>query len=143
MPDRWPTKLPVYRCPPNCGLCCTNLLIEATADDVLREPRINEVYPLNLSAKRRELPVLGFTWVLSPFTGEKVTGCRFMDADKRCGIYATRPSTCLGFPAGGERCQRLRADAGFEPLEPQQADGSISDRIAAEIAAMSEEDFDG
>src|ERR1700733_13064776 len=85
-PRSWPTILPVFRCNPNCGLCCRELLVECDAVDVLREPRIDQVAPIRMS--NRSLPVLDKYWIL---TGSG--SCPFLDSEKRCGIYATRPST--------------------------------------------------
>ena len=122
----WPTPLPVFRCPPDCGLCCKELLIECDAIDVLREPRIQDAAPLKKSD--RSLPVIDNTWML---TGGK--GCAFLNREKRCGIYSTRPSTCVGFPAGGKKCNELRTRAGLPPLQGMTADGSMIDRLTAEL----------
>jgi Fe-S-cluster containining protein len=122
----WPTTLPVFRCPPDCGLCCKELLIGCDAIDVLREPRIQNV--ASLETTDRSLPVVDSYWELS---GAK--GCPFLDHEKRCGIYSTRPSTCVGFPAGGSKCTELRTRAGLQPLQGVMADGSMIDRLIAEL----------
>jgi Fe-S-cluster containining protein len=130
--ERWPTPLPVFRCPPDCGLCCQQLIIECDALDVLREPRIDDAAPLKKSD--RSLPVIDNTWILY---GEK--GCPFLDETKRCGIYPTRPSICIGFPAGGSKCSQLRKQAGLPVLQPSKADGSMIDRLVAELKTNGDE----
>jgi Fe-S-cluster containining protein len=130
--EQWPTQLPVFRCPPDCGLCCQQLIIECDALDVLREPRIHDAAPLKKSD--RSLPVIDNTWILCG-----THGCPFLDETKRCGIYSTRPSICIGFPAGGSKCSQLRKQAGLPPLEPTKADGSMIDRITAELKTNGDE----
>jgi Fe-S-cluster containining protein len=76
----------------------------------------------------RSEPVIDNCWILS---GDK--GCPFLDANKRCGIYSTRPATCIAFPAGGTKCNQLRQRAGLAPLQPTKADGSMIDRLIAEL----------
>jgi Fe-S-cluster containining protein len=131
-PRSWPTNLPVFRCPPDCGLCCQKLLVECDTVDVLREPRIDQVAPLRMS--NRSLPVLDKYWIL---TGDG--SCPFLDREKRCGIYATRPSTCVGFAAGGKKCAELRARAGLPLLQGMPANGSMIDRLTAELVSDEEE----
>jgi Fe-S-cluster containining protein len=130
--DRWPTALPVFRCPPNCGLCCRQLLVECDALDVLREPRIQDVAPLK--KPDHSLPVLDNCWLLAG-----VKACPFLDPDQRCGIYSTRPSICVGFPAGGAKCTELRQRAGLPALQPVAADGSMTDRLTAELSQYQED----
>jgi Fe-S-cluster containining protein len=124
--EHWPTDLPVFRCPPDCGLCCQQLIIECDAIDVLREPRIYDAVPFKKAD--HSLPVIDNTWILYGNNG-----CPFLDESKRCGIYSTRPSICIGFPAGGSKCSQLRKQAGLPPLEPTKADGSMIDRLTAEL----------
>jgi Fe-S-cluster containining protein len=130
---RWPTELPVFRCPPDCGLCCQELIVECHVLDVLREPRIQEAVPLKKSD--HSLPVIDDCWIL-----HSDKGCPFLDAQKRCGIYSTRPGICVAFPAGGKKCTQLRQRAGLPPLEPLKADGSMIDRLTAELRINEEED---
>jgi Fe-S-cluster containining protein len=108
-------------------------LVECTVSDVLREPRINDVAPLG---KNLALPILDACWILS---GEK--GCPFLDSQKRCSVYATRPWTCIAFAAGGKQCTELRQRAGLPPLQSIPADGSISDRLTAEMTNSANEEF--
>ena len=122
----WPTSLPVFRCPPDCGLYCEELLVECTAIDILREPRIETVAPLEKTD--HSLPVIDNYWILADDKG-----CPFLDHKKRCGIYTTRPSTCVGFPAGGKKCSELRTRAGLPRLQGMMADGAMIDRLTVEL----------
>lgn len=127
MAVKWRTSLPVFRCPPDCGLCCSQLLVETDATDVLREPRIQERAPLKMPD--RSQPVVDKCWVVA---GAKP--CVFLE-DNRCSIYATRPQTCVIFPCGGKKCCELREQAGMPALVPMAADGSMDDRLRAEFTA--------
>ena len=95
----------------DCGLCCEHLLVEADAVDVLREPRIESARPLGKHAA--SLSVLDACWVLA-YPGKP---CAFLTPKKRCGIYPTRPNTCVSFTAGGPQCQELREQHGLEPVK--------------------------
>lgn len=125
----------VYRCPPDCGLCCSHLLVEADVIDVLREPRIQQAVPLEPG--KHSLPVLECTWLMHDVARHC---CPFLDAQKRCGIYPTRPHVCVGFSAGGTKCRELRTEAGLPLLEPSVADGSMEDTILAELVQYDEEE---
>ena len=118
MSTMWPTILPVFRCPPDCGLCCEELQNAAP-----------------LKKTDRSLPVIDNCWVLAG-----VKGCPFLDHEKRCGIYTTRPSTCVGFPAGGKKCTQLRTRAGLPQLEGMKADGTMIDRLTAELKDYDDDD---
>jgi Fe-S-cluster containining protein len=109
-------------CPPNCGLCCTNLLVEASAFDVLREPRIEAERPLG--KRSASLPVLEASWIVSA-PGRP---CAFLGPRCRCAIYPTRPAACVCFVAGSPRCEELRRGAGLPPLT-----GSIDNGVVWEI----------
>jgi Fe-S-cluster containining protein len=124
--SHWHTPLPVFRCPPDCGLCCRQLLVECDVLDVLREPRIDDVAPLKKTD--HSLQVIDDCWLLA---GAKA--CPFLDAHQRCAIYSTRPATCVGFPAGGTKCTELRQRAGLPALRAVTADGSMTDRLTAEL----------
>lgn len=103
-------SLPVYECD-HCGACC-GLLVEADAYDVVREPRINEVYPI----RGRSMPLSQATWILG--TGGKNKACKFLGERNRCDIYATRPACCVAFQAGQKQCQEVREANGLPPLMP-------------------------
>jgi Fe-S-cluster containining protein len=99
-----------FRCD-SCGLCCRRLLVEADWSDVLREPRIAQECP-NHGAKLP--PVLEQCWLL--YSDAKAGACPFLGDDQKCGIYPTRPNTCVTFAAGSPKCQELRTEAGLPPL---------------------------
>jgi Fe-S-cluster containining protein len=108
--------------------------VEAGPIDLLREPRINDVAPLKLMD--RSQPVLDKCWILA---GSKP--CVFLE-NGRCAIYPTRPTACVQFPAGGAKCNKLREQAGLPPLRPTKADGSMHDRLVAELTAYEDDDDD-
>ena len=80
------------------------------AQDAAREPRI--------VAETRELA----GWLETPKWAYRLhplpfhEACCFLDADKRCTIYETRPDVCREFAAGDEPCQTARAARGLPPL---------------------------
>ena len=110
----------IYECD-NCGLCCHRLIVQATVDDVLREPRIEEASPL-AKEFRRELTQA--SWYIA-WPGRP---CGFLTDGKKCDIYATRPMCCVAFPAGPGKCHDLRDSAGLPMLVPREA--TASERIA-------------
>jgi Fe-S-cluster containining protein len=114
-----------------CGLCCRHLLVEASAVDVLREPRIDRERPLGKRAK--SLSLLNACWILA---GPGMP-CPFLTPENRCGIYATRPNTCVAFIAGSPSCQKLRRERGVLPLVPHPVAHGIIAEIQA--AALSDE----
>jgi Fe-S-cluster containining protein len=120
----------IYVCD-HCGLCCRHLLVEASAVDVLREPRIEIERPLGKRAA--SLSVLDACWVLA---GPSMP-CPFLTTDNKCRIYPTRPGTCVSFMAGSAKCQELRAEHGVPPLVPLPAAADIVTEIQA--AALDEE----
>ena len=106
-----------------CGLCCQHLIVEADAVDILREPRIDEKRPIGRRAPG--LSILDACWILA---GPGMP-CPFLTPDSRCGIYTTRPHTCVAFVAGSAKCQGLRREFGVPPLVPQP----VANPIVAEI----------
>ena len=116
----------------NCGLCCEHLLVEADAVDVLREPRIEEKYPLG--KRHVNLPILEACWVLSA-PGKP---CAFLTKKKRCSIYPTRPQVCVAFLPGSPKCQELRGDHEMTPLVMQPSVHRVlTEIIKAAIGAES------
>lgn len=111
--------MPAYHCD-QCGLCCCSMIIQADVVDVMREPRIQEKAPISVNVG---LPILGYTWVLNK-KGRKE--CVFLEDGNFCEIYETRPSTCVQFQAGSERCQEIRVKNGLEPLEPVEDDSLLA-----------------
>lgn len=90
-----------------CGVCCRTKLVEVYEVDLLREPKLQDaLVPV------READEIGYINCL------KHGGCPFLDASNRCGIYPTRPCSCVLFEPGGEDCQEVRLMAGLPPLVP-------------------------
>lgn len=102
-----------------CGACCQgSLIVEADELDVLREPRIIEADP-HYKGKTAEQVLVE----LQTDFGRAVIlacsrPCPFLNADKQCAIYPTRPNACVGMQAGDEQCQDARAAQGLAPLLP-------------------------
>ncbi len=100
-----------YECD-GCGACCGAYLIFASMDDAAREPRIpSETRKL---AGWLETPQWAYQLYPLPF----LEACCFLDADRRCTIYETRPVVCREFAAGSEPCQQARAMKCLPPLSP-------------------------
>ena len=111
--------------PCRCGLCCEVFLIEATAEDARREPRIALVgalvYPQPLGhgghLQERE-EVIGYVLNRGGAAGG---ACLFLgrDAEGRgvCTIHATRPKVCPAFDCHGAGRLQLVA-LGHRPGEP-------------------------
>jgi Fe-S-cluster containining protein len=114
-----------------CGLCCQHLLVEAGAIDVLREPRIDVERPSGKLAP--SLSILDACWILA---GPDMP-CPFLSADSKCGIYLSRPGTCVAFMAGSAKCQKLRAENNVPPLTPHPVDAGMLAEI--QTAALADE----
>ncbi len=97
-----------YECD-GCGVCCRGKLVDVFEVDVLREPRISE--------KMLALKEPGFDGEIAYLNCMGDGSCAFLDGENRCGIYPTRPTVCVLFPAGGKQCQEVRQAAGLPPLE--------------------------
>lgn len=101
-----------YQCD-NCGECCRSMLARATIVDAMREPRIES------ECRRAKVNGVVEDWYV--LNGDPVADalppCRF-HTGTGCGIYNTRPNTCVAFQAGSPDCQALRKDAGLAPLQP-------------------------
>ena len=112
--------MPKYECN-RCGVCCQGrLIVEADALDILREPRLLAADPKWADksvddAVTRFQEDFGLAVVIACGTNHP---CPFLDADKTCGIYPTRPNDCVAMQAGDEQCQSARRAAGLEPLQP-------------------------
>lgn len=85
-----------------CGRCCTETLIEVSALDALREPRIAaEGVPYYGMDPLGEIDRTGepIGYILN--SPNNHYGCAFFEHDPtgggRCGIYATRPTVCRAF----------------------------------------------
>jgi Fe-S-cluster containining protein len=83
------------------------MLIDLYPVDLLREPRLGPA----MKPYREETDdgEVGFLWSAP---------CQFLDGERRCSIYPTRPIVCVVFEAGGEECQRVREEAELPPLQP-------------------------
>jgi hypothetical protein len=117
-------SLPVFECD-QCGACCEHLLVEVDQVDAMREPRIHD--EARLLDGNGELPVEDWQWSLNGLKSPH--RCVFLGEDKRCGIYATRPSVCVAVQAGGEQCQLARGFAGLAPLVATVREASVMDRV--------------
>ncbi len=105
------TSPAVHECD-GCGACCGAHLIFASVHDAAREPRI--------VCETQKLAA----WLVTPRWAYRLhplpfhQACCFLDADRRCSIYETRPEVCREFAAGSEPCQRARAMKDLPPLNP-------------------------
>lgn len=103
-----------YECD-RCGACCSGrLIVEAEWLDAVREPK---VLTADVSGKRFALEVLEEEGKCVVLAASKP--CCFLGPDNRCGIYPTRPNTCVAFQAGDEQCQEARREHGLPALEPK------------------------
>jgi len=106
-----------------CRLCCQQLIVEADAFDVLREPRIEA--ERSLGSHSASLPILDACWILAtpgmPYPFLRPDGC--------CRIYPSRPQLCVAFVAGSAKCQQLRQTHGLAALAPRPAAGEILTEI--------------
>ncbi len=74
-----------------CSHCCRTLILEILELDVVREPRL-----LKYAEPFKGLGDSGYL-LLSP--------CPFLK-DNKCEIYPTRPTMCVAFEPGEERCMQ-------------------------------------
>ncbi|NQY33170.1 MAG: YkgJ family cysteine cluster protein [Coraliomargarita sp.] len=91
----------------NCGACCRCFPIYASNKDAEREPRIHSealTMPKYLQHEDR-----AYQLYPTPFRDR----CAFLKEDKRCEIYATRPSVCRRFEAGSKQCIEARRRLGI------------------------------
>jgi hypothetical protein len=125
-----------------CGACCEHLIIEADQLDAIREPRVAEEGRWLDGGGR--LPVE--EWKININAREPLPhhtaahACVFLAADKRCGIYATRPGVCVAMQAGGEQCQSARRFAGLPPLVAIVREASVMDRVREAWRLIDDED---
>jgi Fe-S-cluster containining protein len=93
-------------------MCCATFPIFASKRDADVEPRI--------AGETRALPLSlvqpGWDYQLFPLPFHQ--SCCFLDENKRCDIYATRPQTCRDFAPGSSQCQEARQRAGLPLLLP-------------------------
>lgn len=77
-----------------CAACCRHLILEASLEDAVREPRVKE----------EGSPIKGFTDELEGYLLNAADGpCVFLDRGTNlCAIYETRPLMCRLFDCNGE-----------------------------------------
>src|SRR5690606_22162062 len=90
--------MPAYACDA-CGACCRTWRVLVAEADAQREPRIRD------EGLRLPLHLATASWSYQLFPLPFHDGCCFLDAQQRCGIYATRPGVCREFEPGGAGCQ--------------------------------------
>jgi len=95
-----------YECD-GCGACCQTFPIFVTEDDARREPRIQTEGCRNTNSNRYPLSLFPL-----PFHD----ACCFLNDDKQCAIYSTRPEICRELQAGSRQCQEARKRRGLEEL---------------------------
>jgi Fe-S-cluster containining protein len=96
-----------------CGACCMTWPVLVSDEDAAREGRIT-VEGKRLS-EHLGTPYWRYQIFPLPFHDER---CCFLNEEKRCEIYATRPRVCRQFLAGSERCQEARQYHDLPPLAP-------------------------
>lgn len=101
LPERLPevTDGPSVVCACRCGICCQNLAVRATPEDVAREPRLALVgNPIAYDAAGN--PVGWLLNVLDPAARDGIGACPFYlphtDGTRGgvCTIHETRPDVC-------------------------------------------------
>ena len=95
--------------PCRCALCCEVLLVQASAADALREPRIAALgAPVHRQRPGDEDELMDageVTGYVLNRGGAAGGACLFLSRDEAgrgvCGIYTTRPDVCRGFDCAG------------------------------------------
>ena len=121
----------------NCGLCCEELLVQADAVDVMREPRIEIERPLG--KRDVHLSIIDACWIIA-YPGRP---CAFLKPDKRCDIYPTRPQGCVALVVGEKQCRDLRREHGLPPPAEYPIVHSILKEIMRAVVAEGMEEPDG
>ncbi len=117
-----------YECD-GCGACCGAYLIFASESDAAREPRIRD------EGRRLADHLVTERWTYQLFPLPFHSSCGFLDADKRCTIYETRPEVCREFAAGADPCQDARRRAGLPPLSVVEVSGQSRNADAGNSAS--------
>jgi len=115
-----------------CGRCCSGeLIVEADALDVIREPKIAYFGILmNKGLKKGEtLPPEEWTWTLACGTPCPLLLPAQSGRPASCAIYETRPAACVVFFPGEPRC----AHPVF--VTDEQASLAVRQRISLIVAA--------
>ena len=95
------------QCECRCGLCCMFAVVEATKDDVKREPSISQ--RAEFLGFRKDV---GPVWSLNSKHQGARGPCVFFDesaTDGRvCSIYETRPDSCRAYDCDTGFAQQLK-----------------------------------
>ncbi|MFQ3592843.1 MAG: YkgJ family cysteine cluster protein [Gemmataceae bacterium] len=108
-----------YECD-ECGMCCKSFPIFASQADAQREPRVAS------EGRRLPMQMVDDRWTYRLYPLPFLDSCPFAGTDRRCTIYATRPTVCREMPAGGLQCQDARRRHGLPPLLPVGSPGTVS-----------------
>jgi Fe-S-cluster containining protein len=121
----------IYECD-RCGACWRRLIIEISALDIVREPRLlAAITPFQVGRgfdpdfdsdeEEEEYERLGPLVPEADGGGSIKMGpdhsCPLLGEDNLCTIYPTRPNVCVAMRAGSDQCQMARERAGLPPLE--------------------------
>lgn len=91
-----------------CGACCQCFPIFASEADSAREPQI-KTQSLGVDENLRD-PEKRYQLFPLPFHRT----CVFLETNKLCRIYETRPTVCRRFEAGSDQCQEARVRIGID-----------------------------
>ncbi len=92
----------------DCGACCRCFPIFASESDAEREPKIKDEGIRIDDYLRKGL--IAFRLYPLPF----LDTCAFLNEDKLCRIYETRPEVCRKFEPGSDQCIEARRRLGIE-----------------------------
>lgn len=90
-----------------CAGCCSQMIVEITHLDIIREPRLEQYAEL--------LDEHGKIVFENDMEKEYLLACgqskpcAFLK-DSKCEIYPTRPNTCVAFEPGGEQCREFQRE---------------------------------
>jgi len=84
-----------------CGACCETLIVEAYDYDARREPKL---YGIGNVDRQKLRDGESCVKLFDVATG----ACPFLERDKCCGIYNTRPVSCVMVEPGDAKCQQAR-----------------------------------
>ena len=90
-----------------CGACCHTFPVFVSNEDAGREPRIKQCGRLLAESIKTEQR----TYQLFPLPF--LDCCTFLDQEKRCRIYTTRPTVCRNFEVGSDQCNHARLGIGL------------------------------
>lgn len=96
-----------------CGACCATFPIFASKADATRAPEIMS------EGKKLEGPAASAERAYQLHPLPFLESCGFLDAERKCRIYETRPDVCRRFEPGGDQCQEARRRKGLGPLLPE------------------------